>query len=65
MKHNFNQNSFSKLIAKKSKVQVVNIKNKNDLKNYIKKNVIENEMTICMGAGSISNWIREIGAELK
>jgi len=27
--------------------------------------VLDNEMVICMGAGSISNWIREIGDELK
>jgi len=28
-----------------------------------KKNLLEDEMVICMGAGSISNWIREIGNE--
>ena len=31
--YNFNQYNFSKLIAKKSKVQVINIENKKDLKN--------------------------------
>ena len=56
---------FSQLIAKKSKIQVVNIKDKNELKNYFKKNLLKDEMVICMGAGSISNWIREIGNELK
>ena len=65
MKYNFNQNDFAKLISKKSKVQVINIKNKKDLKNYFKKNLVENEVVICMGAGSISSWIREIGEELK
>ncbi len=64
-KDNFNQSDFSKLITKKSKVQVINIENKKDLKNYIKTNLISDEMIICMGAGSISNWIREIGKELK
>ena len=64
-KYNFNQDNFSKLIIKKSKVQVVNIKKQKDLKNYFKKNLIDDELVICMGAGSISNWIREIGAELK
>ena len=63
--HNFNQDNFSKLISKKSKIQVINIKNKKELKNYFKKNLLENEMIICMGAGSISNWIRKIGDELK
>ena len=61
----FKQDIFSKLIAKKSTVQVINIQNKNELKLFIKKNLYDNEMTICMGAGSISNWIREIGIELK
>ncbi len=65
VKYNFNQNDFSKLISKKSKIQVINIQNQKELKNYFKKNLLENEMVICMGAGSISNWIREIGDELK
>ena len=65
MKYNFNQNDFAKLISKKSKVQVINIKNQKDLKNYFKKNLVEDEVVICMGAGSISSWVREIGEELK
>ena len=65
IKHNFNQNSFSQLISKKSKTQVINIKDQKELKNYFKKNLLDNEMVICMGAGSISNWIKEIGNELK
>jgi len=65
LKHNFNQDSFSKLISKKSKIQVINIQNQKDLKNYLKKNLIDDELVICMGAGSISNWIREIAKELK
>ena len=64
-KYNFNQNNFSKLISRKSRTQVININNKNDLKNYFKKNLLNNEVIICMGAGSITNWIREIGNELK
>ena len=60
-KGNFNQSNFSNLIAQKSKIQVVNIKNKIDLKNFFRKNLLKDEMIICMGAGSISNWIREIG----
>ena len=36
-----------------------------DLKNYFQKNLLEDEIVICMGAGSISNWIREISHELK
>ena len=65
IKYNFKQDNFSRLISKKSKIQVINIQNKKELKIYFKKNLLENEMVICMGAGSISNWIREIGDELK
>jgi len=61
----FNQDHFSKLIARKSGIQVVNIKNRNELKNFFKKNLFDDEMIICMGAGSISNWIKEIGAEMQ
>ena len=65
LKYNFNQNNFAKLISKNSKIQVINIENQKDLKNYFKKNLFDNEMVICMGAGSISSWIREIGNDLK
>jgi UDP-N-acetylmuramate--alanine ligase len=65
IKYNFNQNSFSQLISNQSKIQVININNQGDLKNYLRKNLSDDEMVICMGAGSISNWIREIGNELK
>ena len=61
---NFSQDYFSQLISEKSGIQVINIKNKNELKNFLKKNLFDNEMVICMGAGSISNWIREIGNQL-
>ena len=63
-KGNFSQNNFSDLISQRSKIQVINIKNQIDLKNFFKKNLIKDEMIICMGAGSISNWIREIGEQI-
>ena len=53
------------LISKKSNTQVINIKNQKDLKNFFNKNLLSDEMVICMGAGSITNWIREIGNDLK
>ena len=65
IKYNFNQNDFAKLISKKSKVQVININNQKDLKNYFNKNLLNDEMIVCMGAGNITNWIREIGKDLK
>ena len=65
IKYQFNQDNFSRQIYIKSKVQVINIENKKDLNNYFKKNLMSNEIVVCMGAGSISNWIREIGKTLK
>ncbi len=63
--YDFSQDYFSQLITKKSKIQVVNVKNQKELKFFIKKNLFDDEMVISMGAGSISNWIREIGIELQ
>jgi len=63
IKYNINQNNFSKLISGRSKIQVINVKNQKELNNYFNKNLTSDELVICMGAGSISNWIREIGAK--
>jgi len=63
IKYNFSQDNFSQLISKKSKIQVINVRNQEELKNYFEKNLLDKELVICMGAGSISNWIREIGNE--
>ena len=64
-KYNYSQDNFSKLISKKSNIQVINVKDKEELSKFFKKNLLEDEVVICMGAGSISNWIREIGNESK
>ena len=57
---NFNLLNFAKLISKNSNTQVVIIKNQKDLLNYFKKNLISDEIIIGMGAGSISQWMREL-----
>ena len=51
---------FARLISKNSKVQVITIKDEQDLRKFFKKNLISNELVLCMGAGSISKWIREM-----
>ena len=53
----FNLINFSNLIAKNSKTQVIIIKNEIELCKYLKKNLINNEIIIGMGAGSISKWM--------
>ena len=52
--------NFAKLIAKNSNVQVITVQNEKDLKNFFKKNLFDDELVLCMGAGSISKWIREM-----
>lgn len=56
----YNQENFAKLIAAKSKLQVIIIKNEMELEKYLKKNLIYNEIVIGMGAGSISKWMRDL-----
>ncbi len=62
--YNFKQENFAKLISNNSNIQVVNIENQQNLKNFFKQNLFDDELVICMGAGSISNWIRNISKEL-
>ena len=52
--------NFARLIAKNSKVQVVIIQNKEELRKYFQKNLIKNEIIIGMGAGTISSWMRSL-----
>ena len=57
---NYNDYLFGNLIIKNSNVKLVIIKDENDLEIYLKKNLLSDEMVICVGAGSISSWIRKI-----
>ena len=56
----FNYLNFAKAIAKNSKVNVFLIKNEFQLARYIKQNIYGEKIVIGMGAGSISNWIRNL-----
>ncbi len=51
---------FAKLISKNSKTQVIIVKDQSELSNYLKKNLINDEIIIGMGAGSISRWMRKL-----
>ena len=55
---------FGKMISLNSNVEVIIIKNEKDFKNFFKKNLIKNEIIIGMGAGSISNWMRNLKQSL-
>ncbi len=56
----YDEMNFAKLISRNSKVQVITIKNEIDLRKFFIKNLLSNEIVICLGAGSISKWIREM-----
>ena len=55
---------FGKMISTNSDVEVIIVKDEENLKNYFKKNLIKNEIIIGMGAGTISNWIRNLKQSL-
>ena len=56
----YNNYDFAKLIAKHSKTQVIIINSYNDMENFFKKNLTNNEIIIGMGAGAISKHIQEL-----
>jgi len=62
---NINHYELAKLINKNSKKDVICIENQFDLERFIKRHTHGNEVVVCMGAGSISSWIREIAVNLK
>ena len=62
---NINHYELAKLIKKNSKKDVICIENQFDLEKFIKRHIYGNEVIVCMGAGSISSWIREIAINLK
>ena len=61
----FSYNYFAKKIIKKSNVKLILINNNLDLVKYVKQNVYGNKIVIGMGAGSISNWIRDLPNNIK
>ena len=64
MVNKFDLVKFGKMISLNSSVEVIIIKNEKDFKNFFKKNLIKNEIIIGMGAGSISNWMRNLKSSL-
>ena len=60
MNKKFDILKFAKMISVNSDVNVIVIKDEENLKNFFKKNLINNEIIIGMGAGSISHWMRNL-----
>ena len=60
LKLGFNYNNFAKDIIRNSKVKLFLVNDKYQLAKFIKNNIYGKKIVIGMGAGSISNWMREL-----
>ena len=60
LKLGFSYINFAKQIIKNSKVQLFLIDDKFQLAKFIKSSIYGKKIVIGMGAGSISNWMREL-----
>jgi len=60
MKLGFSYNNFAKEIIKNSKVKLFLVKDKYQLAKLIKKTIYGKKIVIGMGAGTISNWMKEL-----
>ena len=60
IKLGFSYYSFAKLLATNSKVNLIMIEDELDLKKVAKNLAFGNKIFIAMGAGSVSNWVRNL-----
>ena len=60
MKLGFNYDSFAKEIIKNSKVKLFMVKDNIQLAKFLKQNMYGKKIVVGMGAGSISNWMKEL-----
>ena len=52
--------NFAKEIIKNSKVKVYLVRDQYQLSKFVKQNIFGKKIVIGMGAGSISNWMKEL-----
>ena len=60
IKLDFKYSSFAKEMITNSKIKLFVIKNKHQLAKFLKQNMYGKKIVVGMGAGSISNWMREL-----
>ena len=60
IKLGFNYYNFAQNIGKNSKVKIFLVKDQLSLAKFIKQNIYGKKIVIGMGAGSISNWIKDL-----
>ena len=64
IKLGFKYEDFAKKIIQNSNVKLFMIENHNQLAKYLKQNMNGKKIVIGMGAGSISNWIKELPSKM-
>jgi UDP-N-acetylmuramate--alanine ligase len=64
IKFKFNYYKFAREIIKNSKVNLIMVEDKIDLFKFLRKNMYGKKIIIGMGAGTISNWIREFSKSI-
>ena len=60
IKLGFSYTSFAKEIIRNSKVKLCMVDDLKQLSQFIKKNMYGKKIVIGMGAGTISNWMRQL-----
>tara|TARA_Y100000768_G_scaffold292003_1_gene225967 strand:+ start:930 stop:2327 length:1398 start_codon:yes stop_codon:yes gene_type:complete len=60
IKLGFNYNDFAQKIISNSKVKLFMVQNNDQLAQYLKNNMYGKKIVVGMGAGSISNWIKDL-----
>jgi len=60
IKIGFKYDDFAKEIIKNSNVRLIMVEDNNQLAKYLKHNISGKKIVIGMGAGSISNWIKQL-----
>ena len=60
LKLNFTYHSFAKLIIKNSSVKLIQVDNELQLRSFISHDAFGKKIYIGMGAGSISNWMKNL-----
>ena len=56
----FSYNNFAKQIVRNSNVKLLMVENNKQLAKFLKQNMYGKKIVVGMGAGSISNWIKEL-----
>ena len=62
--YKYDKIEFAKMISNFSKTQVILIKDYSEIEKYFKKNLMDDEIIIGMGAGSISKYMQELKTRL-